>query len=148
MKKLFSGRHPLTIGSILLLIWSLLEVYFRLDTIWWALSGLMNLCVNEGIPFNRAVGYFDPSMFYLVIFTIVCLIFAILCLVFRNRPKAGYFMMLSATAIGGVGLFRLDLLGTLPVGYLKIIPFALIIIGSVMNIIQFNRRRSAKQAGE
>ena len=137
MKRRYAGRHLFTLGAILLLTWAGYELYARLDTIWWALSGLWRMCSNENIPFRRALSYFDPSMFRLVLFLFCCVVYALFCIALRNRPRGAYLILLLGVALAWFGLDYLGLLGSGRLELLKLIPLLMIAAGCLINLIQF-----------
>lgn len=148
MKKAkYAGRRLVFWGAFLLLCLAGWEFYSRGDTVRWALEGLYNLCLNEGIPFLRALSYFDAGMFELIFFLLGCGLFSLFCMALRNRPRAGIILISLATALGVLGGVRfgwftagaLDLLQSL-----KLIPMAMIALGCAANLVQFYALRRKK----
>ena len=145
-KRRYSGRYLMLLGAIALVAWAGYEFVVRMETIWWALKGVWGLCVGEGIPFARAIGYFDGSMFELTGFLLCCTLFALMAIGLRNRPKAGYWLILIDVALIVVGgpvlhLFGLSILSWMQ--SLKLLPLIGIAVGCVINLCQYyaNRRR-------
>lgn len=149
-KRRYSGRYLMLLGAVALAVWAGYEFVVRMETIWWALKGVWQLCVGEGIPFTRALGYFDRSMFELTGFLLGCTLFALLAICLRNRPRAGYFLILLDAAlilVGGpvLNLFGLSILFWMQ--SLKLLPLLLVLAGCVVNLCQFyaRRRRRARK---
>ena len=150
-KNRYAGRHLLRWGAVLLLAWSGYQFIIRLDTMWWALKGVYNLCMVEQIPFMRAITYFDPSMFHLVAY-LVCAIFgALFVLLFANKPGAGFFSLLIALGLCVYGRMKLNMFNVFaqPINWLQmleLIPILLIIAGCIINwahaVAMLNRRES------
>lgn len=138
-KRRFAGRNFLTWGAILLFVWTGYEFYVRAEMMRWALSGVWRLCLGEGVPFTRALSYFDANMFYLTGFLLVCALYALFALCLRNRPGAGYALIPVGLILSGYAVFGLSVIN-LGIGNwiqaLKFIPLLLIEGGCVVNLVQ------------
>lgn len=137
----YAGRKALFWGGLLLLAWSGYEFWARLDTIKWAVQGVWNLSQGENIPFARAIGYFDPGMFSLMLFLLCCALLALMAVVFRNRPIFSVFAIPAVCALGWFYMTRVrvgDLSGISALDWaqdFKLIPMALIFIGALFNLL-------------
>ena len=147
-KRRFAGRHLMLWGALGLLAWTGYEFAVRVETVWWALKGLFNLCVHEGVPFGRALTYFDPSMYRIIGFLLACVVFAVVVLGLRNRPVAGYFLLLANVAVGAYAAFVLGYVQFSLMNWLqslKLIPLLLIAAGIIVNLVQhYARKRSGR----
>lgn len=146
-KRRYSGRYFLSLGAVALAIWAGYECWVRIDTIWWALKGVMDLCRAEGVPLARALGYFDVQMFYLTGFLLGCVIFSLITLLLRNRPLAGYAMLgLDGGLLwlgASLGLFGMDITSWMQ--SLKLFPLVLIGAGCIINLFHFYAARRRKK---
>ncbi|MEG1843800.1 MAG: hypothetical protein RR296_06135 [Clostridia bacterium] len=150
-KRRYSGRSLNLLGGVALLGWAGYEFYVRLETIWWALKGVNQLCAVEHIPLARALTYFDPSMFRLVGFLLICTLLGLLVVCLRNRPTAGYLLIAWTVATGLYGWFGLHLFGLSLLNWaqsLKLIPMLLIVVGCFVNLCQYYARRHSARHGE
>lgn len=146
----YGGRTLILWGSLLLIFVSGYDFYTRFDTLWWALEGLYNLCVHEGIPFARALSYFDPSMAQRLALLLSAVLLGLFAFALRNRPRSG-FVLIPASV--GLGIYAFFQRGFLPIDLpgwahaLQWIPMAAIAAGFLVNLSQFYfRRRRAKKA--
>ncbi|MDO4546936.1 MAG: hypothetical protein Q4D04_02440 [Clostridia bacterium] len=140
-KRKYSGRQLILYGAVLLLVWAGYECYIRFEMLSQFLTGLINLCANEGVPFARAISYFPSSMFSIALYMLVLALFSVACVILRNRPMGDYVVLALTIAIaitGGawVGLFSLSVLNWAQ--SLKTVPLLMIAAGCVVNISQFH----------
>lgn len=150
-KRKYSGRYFMLLGAVALAAWAGYEFVVRMETIWWALKGVWNLCLNVGYPFWQALTFFDSSMFNLTGFLLACVVFALLTLGLRNRPKAGYWLIVLDVALlvaGGpvLHLFGLSILSWMQ--SLKLLPLLLVLVGCVVNLCDYyiaRRRRRERR---
>ncbi|MDL2205838.1 hypothetical protein LJC33_02865 [Eubacteriales bacterium OttesenSCG-928-N13] len=140
----FSGRWLLFWGAIILLALSVRDLYVRIDTVSWAMKGLYNLCIHEGIPFARALTYFDNSMLMLISYLMLCTLLGLISLFARNRPGAGYLLIPMCLALGAWGVWGLHLVPNLlglSMDGLQLLPMAIIVLGCTINIVQSLMRK-------
>ena len=152
--KQYAGRKLMFWGALALIALAGYECWARLDTLVWAAQGVMRMCIAERIPITRAVSYFDPKMFYLLAFLVLCVVVGLLAIVFRNKPAAGYvflplMLMISYVSFRSDGLLATDALKSIdPV---KLVPMVAIVVGSIINLIQsfcIYRQRAHDAGGE
>lgn len=151
-KQRYRGRKWILWGSLLLIIASGFDFYTRFETLWWAIQGVYNLSVHEGIPFARALSYFDPSMAQRLALLLTSALLGLVALALRNRPLAGYGLIPVTAGLGWYafmqeGFFPITLPGWAHA--LQWIPMAAIAAGCIVNLAQYYlMRRKAKESAK
>ena len=135
------GRHPLTLGALLLLGLSGYELWIRLDDFWAWTAGVRHLSQRRGTPFweDMAIIFETPEMQRLAFqlgFLIAAVIFSAACII-RRRRYAGFWLMIAlAVALGAAGLS----LGMYAFGgwiqLIKLLPLSMIVAGFTGNGVQ------------
>lgn len=161
VKRRYAGRRLVFWGSLGLILASGFDFCIRFDMLWWTLSGLYNLCTAEGIPFFRALSYFDADMLRRLSLLFNTAGLGVFSLLLRNRPRAGFALIPLAIALGVYSFFQTGfILPAIPgvAHLLQWVPMAVIVVGCSINLGQFyaqrrkerleNENRPARQPGE
>ena len=148
-RKLF-GRHPLTIGAILVLGLSVYELWVRFEDFRaWFLgvkhlsevrhtSFIEDLFIIFEVPEMRQMGW---KMLYLLAVSI----FAVICLLCRNRSRFMWMIFLLSLLFGAAGVFVEIYALNSWLQILKLIPLALIAFGSISNQITGRKPRDVQE---
>lgn len=146
-KRKYSGRYFMLLGAVALAVWAGYEFMVRAEMLVWFLRGMLRSVVEEHRNFFNEMRYYDPKMFWLTGFLLACFIFALLAICLRNRPNAGYFLIILDLALicaGGPGLHLFDLRSSSPMQWLKLVPLLLIIAGCILNLAVYRVRRGRR----
>jgi len=144
-RKLF-GRHPLTIGALILLGLSAYELWIRIEDFLAWTQGIRHLSEVRGTSFleDMKIIFEAPAMRALgfkMLYLAAVIIFAIICLICRNKRRGIWIILLLAlaAAAGGVFLEIYSLSGWVQIA--KLVPLALIVIGSFSNMLPQRTQR-------
>lgn len=147
--KLF-GRHPLTIGALILLGLSIYEIWIRFDDFQAWILGVKHLSDVRGTPFleDLAIIFEVPEMQQLgfkMLYLAAVIIFSIICLARRNRWKGMWLHLLFAFAFAAAGIWLEIYALSTWVQLIKLIPLALIAIGSISNMVLHREQKKLSQ---
>ncbi|MBQ9031263.1 MAG: hypothetical protein IJ106_07400 [Parasporobacterium sp.] len=155
MRKNLIGRHPLTIGALILLGLSVYEFWIRLEDFQAWFLGVRHLSEVRGTPFleDLAIVFEVPVMRalgYKMLYLFLVVIFAIICLIRRNRRRGMWVILLLTLAAAGCGVLLEFYAFSSWVQAIKLIPLALVAIGSISNLAQrqSNYQRSRRELKE
>ena len=136
-KKLF-GRHPLTIGALVLLGLSAYEFWVRFEDFRAWFLGVRHLSEVRGTPFleDLVIIFEVPEMRQMgfkILYLFAMVIFAVVCLICRSRSRFMWILFLLSlmAAAAGILLEIYTLNSWLQI--IKLIPLALIAVGSISN---------------
>ena len=139
MRRKLIGRHPLTIGALILLGLSVYEIWIRFDDFQAWITGVKHLSEVRGTPFleDMRIIFEVPEMRQLgfkMLYLAAAAIFAVICLICRNRSRGMWAMIIFAAAFAVFGIM-LDIYAVNTwLQIIKLIPLALIIAGSITNL--------------
>lgn len=146
------GRHPLTIGALILLGLSAYELWIRIEDFLAWTQGVRHLSEVRGTSFleDMKIIFEAPAMQALgfkMLYLIGVIIFAIICLICRNKRRGIWMILLLAIAAGAVGVFLEIYALSGWVQLAKLVPLALIVIGSISNMVPLKteRRRALEE---
>ena len=138
MRRRLFGRHPLTVGALVLLGLSIYEFWVRWEDFRAWFLGVKHLSEVRGTPFieDLFIIFEVPEMQQMgfkMLYLVAIAVFAIICLIFRNRRRFMWilFLLSLAAAAGGIMLEFYSLNSWLQA--IKLIPLALIAFGSISN---------------
>lgn len=140
------GRHPLTIGAVILLGLSAYELWVRLEDFHAFFLGIHHLSEVRGTSFleDLSIVFEVPEMRmlgYKMLYLAAVVVFAIVCLVRRNRYRGMWVHLLLAIAAAVCGVF-LDIYAfSTWLQIIKLIPLGLIGVGSVINMTHHHRQK-------
>ena len=142
-RKLF-GRHPLTIGALILLGLSIYEFWVRWEDFQAWFLGIKHLSEVRGTPFieDLFIVFEVPEMQQMgfkMLYLLAVVIFAIVCLICRNCRRFMWILFLLSIAAGAVGILLEFYSLTSWLQAIKLIPLALIAIGSITNQANYKK---------
>ena len=135
------GRHPLTVGAVILLGLSVYELWIRFDDFYAWFKGVRHLSEVRGTPFldDLFIILEEPEMRMLglkMLYLLAMIIFGIVCIVRRNRHR-GMIVVFILTLLSAAGGILLEIYSFSSwVQIIKLIPLALMAIGSFSNMAQ------------
>ena len=146
MRRKLVGRHPLTIGALILLGLSIYELWVRLEDFQAWTLGVHHLSKVRGTSFleDMSIIFEVPEMrqmAFKMLYLIAMVIIAIICLVKRNRSKHMWIIFLLAVASGVAGVLLEIYALTSWVQIIKLIPLGLIAAGSIINQVNYRKSR-------
>lgn len=144
MRRRLFGRHPLTIGALILLGLSVYEFWVRFEDFRAWFLGVKHLSEVRGTSFieDLFIIFEVPEMQQMgfkMLYLLAVVIFAVICLICRNRAKFMWTIFLLAIAAGVTGIMLEFYSLTSWLQAIKLIPLALIAYGSISN--QINCRK-------
>ena len=148
-RKLF-GRHPLTIGSLILLGLSIYETWIRFEDFWaWSL-GVKHLSEVRGTSFieDMLIIFEVPEMRQLafkMLYLLATGIFAVVCLIFRNSSRFMWIVFVLSLLAAAVGILLEIYSFSTWFEAIKLIPLALIAVGSISNQACCRKSRYIKE---
>ena len=141
MKRKLIGRHPLTLGALILLGLSVYEIWIRFDDFQAWFLGVRHLSEVRGTPFleDLLIIFEVPEMKQLglkMLYLAAMIIFAVICIFRRSRPKGMWliFILTIMSAAGGILLEIYSFASWIQI--IKLIPLALMAVGSMSNMAQ------------
>lgn len=146
----YAGRWLLFWGALALILSAGHELWTRYDTIKWTLDGLINLCAHEGIPLPRALSYFDPAMFLLMLYLLGLALLGLVSIAARNRPRAAYLLIPACFALGAAcaPIQLTDLSALNMEAWFRLLPLGIIALGSLINLAQHHARRFKRREAD
>lgn len=150
MHRRLYGRHPLTIGAVILLGLSIYEFWIRFDDFQAWFLGVRHLSEVRGTPFleDLAIIFEVPEMRLLgfkMMYLAAVIIFAVVCLVRRNRYRMMWLLLILDIAAAAAGVYLEFYAVSSWVQLLKLIPLGLIAAGSISNMAQWRKHRHASR---
>jgi len=140
MRRKLLGRHPLTLGALILLGLSVYEFWIRMEDMAAWFQGVWHLSHVRGNSFFEDLSIIFEveamrALAFKMIYLAAVIIFAIVCLVRRNRRRGMWvhFILAIAAAAGGILLEIYALSGWVQI--IKLIPLGLIAAGSIINMV-------------
>lgn len=151
-RRRYCGRHLMLIGAFALLVWAGYELWIRLDDFHAWTSGVryMSAARQESFLGNLSLILQAPEMRELtrkLLFLAGCILFSVLAICLRSRPRAdvAVFVLDAALIVCGCALSMFKISFSLLTQTLKLIPLLLILVGCVMNFVQFFIRRRRRR---
>ena len=143
--KLF-GRHPLTIGALVLLGLSIYEFWVRFEDFRAWFLGVHHLSQVRGTSFlaDMLIIFEVPEMqqmAFKILYLLAMVIFAVICLICRNRSRWMWILFLCALMAAATGILLEFYTLNSWLQLIKLIPLALIAFGSISN--QIARKEAA-----
>lgn len=141
-----TGRRMVFWGSVGLLIWSSWELALRVDAMIKPIQMFVRMAYGEKIPFQNALSYVNWTIFEIPSFLIFCSALSIYSLFVRKRLWAQMPLPILCALAGFYSFGQTSLLGVNLWQKLKLIPFILIFVGSVIGLVfsAKNHQRSQK----
>lgn len=151
-RRRYCGRHLMLLGALALLVWAGYELWIRIDDFQAWTSGVryMSAARQESFLGNLSLVLQAPEMRELtrkILFLAGCVLFSVLAICLRSRPRADVAVFVLDAALIACGcylkIFAINF-SLLP-QTLKLIPLLLILVGCVMNFVQFCIRRRRRR---
>lgn len=141
MKRKLIGRHPLTLGALILLGLSVYEIWIRFDDFQAWLLGVRHLSEVRGTPFleDLMIIFEVPEMKQLglkMLYLAAMIIFAVICIFRRSRSRGMWIIFILTILSGAAGVYLEIYAFTSWLQIIKLIPLALMAIGSMSNMVQ------------
>ena len=139
MRRKLAGRHPLTIGALILLGLSVYEFWIRFEDFEAWMLGIHHLSQVRGTSFFEDLGIIFEvpamrQMAFKMLYLLAVVIFAIVCIICRNRHRGMWIILILAILAGAGGVFLEIYALTSWVQIIKLIPLGLIAVGSITNM--------------